>query len=963
MFPVGATYRLQLHAGFALSEARARVPYLHQLGVTHLYLSPILRSRSGSTHGYDQVDPTRLDPDLGDDSDLAELVGTLRAHEMGIVLDIVPNHMATGSENPFWEDVLTHGRASRFAHWFDIDWGRGPGRRQRVFLPVLGDRLGRALARGELQLTYAEERFRLRYGDESFPVDPATLPTILAFEAEGPAVGRPEETDPAFGELADVLSQLGSIPSRWSGEPDIGRERTARAALALSRLGDVVRRSNTVRAHLQRRLEGLNGPGGVARLRHFIEAQPYRLAYWRRAAREINYRRFFTLSHLVALRQEDPEVFRATHARVLSWVSDGVLDGLRIDHVDGLLDPLGYLEMLRGTVTEHLPEAEATAFPIYVEKILARDEQLRDGWPVEGTTGYDFLNQAEDLFIDPAGHTALTRIYETFVRHRTNFGEIAARAKRHVLRQELAADVRRQGQRWRRLCESDDDLPVGVDPRSARLAIEDLLTHLPVYRTYADERPPWVRPPDLRALERAAAGADDDGRSPEWVRAGLLRTLRLEGADRLDAGRRRARIHFVQRVQQLSTPTAAKGVEDMALYIYVPITSRNEVGGEPDAPLTDAGEKLHEANLHRALQWPRALLCTTTHDTKRSADVRGRLDVLSEMPDLWAARLTRWHRWHRARRRRVHGRHVPDRNTECLFYQTLLGVWPVRRRSDNAWDLETFAERMTTFMEKAIREAGVHTSWVAPDADYETAVLDFVGDLLTGEPAERFLSDITTFAAELDRAGLWNSAARSLIHLTAPGVPDLYQGDELPRYLLVDPDNRQPVDFDQRARLLGELTALKADGPEPQALADLVERPEDGRLKLWIVHSTLAARRVLPSVFRSADYRAAEIDGPLADHAFGFFRQAADTTILAVVPRLTRALVQGSRRAPVGTPVWRDTLLRVPPDLVDRDWRSALSGARISGGQAAVPIGEILETLPVALWVSEPEAGAEGDSD
>lgn len=878
-----ATYRLQLHAGFPLRRVRALIPYLHRLGVTHVYLSPVLRARRGSTHGYDVVDFGRLDPALGSEADLRDLVAALRRRRMGVVLDIVPNHMAADADNPYWDDVLAHGRGSPYAGWFDIDWGAGgPAGRERVFLPVLGDRLSRVLARGEIRLAATAGRLRVRYFEQSFPLDPLTL-----------------------------------AARRLPGEP----------------LPRMARRLSRPRA-----------------LRDLLDAQHYRLAYWRRAAREINYRRFFTISHLVALRVEDPAVFRASHAVVLRWVAAGVLDGLRVDHVDGLLDPLEYLQRL------HRPVGRRPAAPVVVEKVLARGERLPKRWPVAGTTGYEFLNAVEDLLIDPAGADRIARFYHALTGRGPSFAAVARRAKRLVLAHHLEADLWRLTRLAVRALRHP---PPGLGFRRLTAAVREVIVHLSVYRTYVDRRHPVAsgdRDRLRQAIAAARAGGHADRRAVHTVGALLL----PHGGSR-DPLHDPARLDFIRRFQQLCPPAAAKGVEDTALYRYVPLASRNEVGAEPGAPLASARAALHRSNAQRATRWPGGLLCVTTHDTKRSADVRGRLDALSEVADFWVAHVRRW--------RRLNGplRGTLDAATEYLFYQSLLALWPPGTpagRLPSRPQRVTLRRRLSAYMLKAAREAKRRTSWIRPDPRYEAGLARFVRVSLAPRHSRPFLLDMGRLAARVERAGLWNALSRTLVQCTAPGIPDVYQGDELWNFCLVDPDNRRPVDFPVRWRALADIERrFAAGGRERRALlAALTRRPADGRLKLHVLRCALHARRRFPDLFRHGAYQALAVSGPQRDRLFAFARRHAAGIAITVVPRLLIGLPDNGHVLPVGG-VWLGSTVRLPFPL-RRPLTDALSGRRITARHDArgsyLPVEVLFRQLPGALLVSGPRRRARG---
>ncbi len=952
--PILATYRVQLHAGFPLSRARDLVPYLARLGVTHLHASPILRARAGSTHGYDVVDPGQLNPELGDEDSLERLVATLRQHAMGIVLDIVPNHMAASPENWRWEDVLTHGPASPYARWFDIEWRvGGPELHSRVLIPILGEDRPTVLARGELTVVFAGKELRVRYFEHTFPLDPSTWPLVLERAlAECAADLGPDH--PATRELREIMVALHRLPRRTARKASTLARRRRLAGEGLRRLRRLCTQAPEVRRRVERAAARFaEGSEGVLRMRRLLDLQAHRLVHWRRAAREINYRRFFDVNDLVSLHMEDPEVFARSHALVLDWIRAGYVDGLRIDHPDGLLDPLGYLQRL----AEHaFGRLAGEPPPVFVEKILSQGEHLRDEWPVAGTTGYDFLNQAEALYIDPDGAEQLERDYRRIVRRHVGFSIAAIEAKRRSLETGLSSGVRRLAERLLRM--SGATGPGRVRPHDLARAITETIVLLPVYRTYVDERRQELAPVDRGLLEDALAAARPSGRASPAA-FDVLGTALLGSPVPGTPDEERLRRRFVQRLQQVSGPATAKGVEDTAFYVHVPLLSRNEVGGAPDAPLADAVAALHEANGYRAACWPRTMLAVTTHDTKRSADVRSRLDVLSELPDEWEERVYRWRRWNRGLRTKVRDRLLPDANTEYLLYQTLVGAWPLELMGHAAGSLPTeplaaFRDRVTAYARKAAREAKLETSWVESDAEFETALDRFVGSVLDPSVAAGFVADLAGFAGRIARPGLWNALSRLLLQLTAPGVPDIYQGDELWNFLLVDPDNRRAVDFEHRAGLLEELIGdFEDDAERPALLRGLVERPEDGRLKLHVLHRTLGARRGLPGVFLGSSYHALVVEGPAAAHVFAFLREGPEGAALVAVPRLiARRLMPGQLPPPRWS--WSGTQVRLPAELAGARWTNPLTLETVSGHDARLDTSDLFATLPLALLLAPP---------
>jgi (1->4)-alpha-D-glucan 1-alpha-D-glucosylmutase len=863
-----ATYRVQFNAGFRLEDARALVPYLERLGVSHLYASPMLAARPGSLHGYDVVDPTRLNPELGGEEELRALASDLRGRGMGILLDIVPNHMGTGSDNPFWEDLLANGRRSRTAKWFDVEWeSERPSLQGRVLVPVLGDTLEDVLERGELSLVRQDEHIRLKYFDRTFPLSPETESTL---------------TD-------DDLS-------RWH-----------------------------------------EGKEGRKRMRELVDAQRYRLAFWKRASVAINYRRFFDVDDLIALRMQDPAVFREAHALVLRWVEDGVIDGLRIDHIDGLLDPQGYLDALRVEVAGRRPTSSEPV-PIVVEKILSPGERLRESWPVQGTTGYEFLNDLEAAFIDPDGAARLEEGYKRLIGPRARGGikEAAVRGKELVLRAALAADVTRLTRLFRRALKTRR----GGEGRGAAAAIRHFIATLPVYRTYINGREP-VHADDRQVIERALARA-----RKRWGDRAELDQL----AGILEAPNDEQATDFIGRLQQTSGPATAKGVEDTALYRYVPLASLNEVGGDPARDLGRAVGDLHRANLERQEQWPRSLLCSSTHDTKRSADVRSRLDVLSEMPDEWLASVRRWRRVLAPHRVRGRGGAAPDAATEWLILQSMLGVWPVEAPARAA--ASDLKDRVVEYMVKANREAKVRTSWTAPDDAYERAVESYIAAALQNDT---FVTEVAAFASHIALAGYCNALSRLLVHLTAPGTPDIYQGDEMWNFALVDPDNRRPVDFGMRQSTLDGLDASLEAGNRGAPCGEMLRSVADGRLKMHIASTTLRLRREMPGVFMRGSYTMLHARGDRHGHAFAFSRASDGVTVVTAVTRLPLTL-SDTVSIPTGL-AWGDSSIIFPRSDVPHRWRCALTGLTVetqeAEGGAALLAREIFLTLPVALLIGE----------
>jgi (1->4)-alpha-D-glucan 1-alpha-D-glucosylmutase len=876
-----STYRVQLRSEFGFDDAAAIAGYLADLGVSHLYSSPYLQAARGSAHGYDVVDPTRVNEDLGGEEAHARLCRTLGEAGLGQVVDIVPNHMAiTERRNTWWWDVLENGAASRYAAYFDVDWNSPHARlRDTVLLPILGDHYGRVLEGGELQLVRREGRFEVHYHEHRMPVAPRSLDTLIAQAAR-----RSGSPDLAF--IADSLGQL--PPATATDRASIIRRHRDKEVLA-GQLARLSRERPEVAQAVDEVVAGINADPDP--LDELLQRQNYRLAFWRTAGQELDYRRFFDVNTLIGLRMEDERVFADTHALVLRWLKDGVIDGVRIDHPDGLRDPEEYFERLR----DEAPEAW-----IVVEEILEPGEPLRESWPVEGTTGYDVLNRIGGLLVDPAGEEPLTGLYGELTGEGTDWPALVREKKLLVQGELLASDVNRLAEIFLEVCERHRRHR-DYTRFELRQAIREVVACFPVYRTYVRAEIGQVAELDRRYAGEAIAAAkahrpDIAAELFDFFRDLLLLELRGEREGEL-----------VMRFQQLTGPAMAKGVEDTAFYNFHRLISLNEVGGSPGEFGLSVAE-FHRLSAEAQRLWPRAMLATSTHDTKRSEDVRARISLFSEIPERWGEAARGWFE-RNAKHRQGPRRELPDRNAEYLLYQTLAGAWPIS------------AERAAAYMEKATREAKVHTSWTRPNPEYEEALRAFVGGVLDDAG---FVADLEAFVAPLVEPARVNSLAQTLLKLTAPGVPDFYQGTEIWDLSLVDPDNRRPVDYDLRRRLLADLKR----GLTPE---EILARMEEGLPKLWVIHQGLHLRRRNPEPFGpQGDYEPLRASGPRADHAVAFARRGE---VAVVVPRLPLRL-SGD---------WQGTTLELPPGA----WRNELTGEEVEGGER--PVAELLARFPVAL--------------
>lgn len=874
--PLVATYRVQLNPAFDFDAAAAIAGYLADLGISHLYASPYLQAAPGSSHGYDVVDHTRVNEELGGEAGHARLVQALDAAGLGQILDIVPNHMAIVTPgNRWWWDVLENGPASRYAGYFDVDWDPPEAKlRNTVLLPILGDHYGRVLEAGEITLVRDGGSFAFHYFEHAVPVAPRSLDSLLG------AAARRVGSD----ELAFLADAFGALPLATATDPISVRRRHRDKEVLRLHLSRLLEREPAIADALDEVVAEINADPDA--LDALLERQNYRLAYWRTAGRELGYRRFFDINSLAGLRAESGQVFAATHHRILRWLDRGILDGVRVDHIDGLRDPAEYLRRLR----EAAPDAW-----IVVEKILEPDEQLPDTWPIAGTTGYDFLNRVNGLFIDPAGEAPLTALYAEFTGEPTDYHAIVREKKHLVLRELLGSDVNRLTAQLVDICEGHRRFR-DYTRHELHEALREVIACFPVYRTYVRATTAEVSEHDTRfiraAIESAKANRSDlDPVLFDFL--GDLLLLRALGTPEAE---------FAMRFQQLTGPAMAKGVEDTAFYTFTRFVSLNEVGGDPSR-FGLAPAAFHHACAEARRRWPHGMVTTSTHDTKRSEDVRARLNLLSEIPAQWCEAVWRWSA-HNAQHRR---NGWPDRNTEYLLYQTLVGAWPIE------------VERVCRYMEKAAREAKTHTSWTAPNAAYEQALRSFVEAILADNV---FLDDLAAFVAPLVEPGRITSLAQTLLKLTVPGVPDIYQGTELWDHSLVDPDNRRPVDFARRRALLAEL-----DGASPETIW---ARLDDGLPKLWVIRQALHLRRRRPALFRwRGGYEPLFAMGPQAERVVAFCRGGAAIT---VVPRLVLTLGE-----------WKRTTVALPPGR----WRNLLTGEEWDGGTIA--LARLLRRFPVAL--------------
>jgi (1->4)-alpha-D-glucan 1-alpha-D-glucosylmutase len=949
-----STYRLQFNAGFTFRDARALLPYLRGLGISDIYASPYFKAGPGSSSGYDIVDPTVLNPEVGAEEDYASLVAEMHRLGMGQILDVVPNHLCiTCGGNVWWQDVLENGVSSPHAAFFDIDW-RPAGRRTeaKLLVPILASQYGEALEGQELRLTIEKGAFAVLYQNSSFPLAPETYPVVLGFRREALASLMPQG-DAAAEELASLTDAFERLPPYTETEAARISERSRDKEILKKRLAALLENSPPAAAFLDENVRIFNGVKGdhrsFDRLDVLLDRQVWRLAHWRVSTEEINYRRFFDLNHLAAIRVEDREVFEKVHERVFRLIDEGAVTGLRIDHTDGLADPAAYLKDL-----QERRRTDGGAQPllyVVVEKILSDGEALPPEWPVQGTTGYEFLNAVNGLFVAPRNAAAFDAIYGRFTGARARFADLLYEKKKLVMQVALSGEANALAHRLEDIAvrnRHSRDFPLN----SLTRALVEVVACFPVYRTYV--RATGIGDTDRRTIARAVGEAKR--RNPAMSRLifdFLGQVLLLEPPVEGEERERADRLAFVRKFQQFTGPVMAKGLEDTACYVDNRLVSLNEVGGRPDRfGLTP--EAFHARNIERLKAWPHGLNATSTHDTKRSEDVRARIDVLSEMPRLWRARLAAWKRANARFRRALEPGPAPDRNEEYLIYQTLLGAWPLEAVEGPAG--EAFTARIKAYILKAIREAKVNTSWIDQNAEHEEAVTGFIADILGGTPPNRFLQDFRPFQALVSDLGMYNALSQTLLKIAAPGVPDFYQGAEIWDYSLVDPDNRRPVDHGKRIRLLESLDELEKRRTGAEIAADLMSLKEDGRIKLFVISRALRFREKERRLFESGDYRPLAAEGPRAGNVVAFARAVGTRAVLAVVPRFCSELVPAPGDRPLGEPVWRDTVLPLPTALASFEYRNIFTGKSAApsrdGDRASLALGAVFSDFPVALLVS-----------
>jgi (1->4)-alpha-D-glucan 1-alpha-D-glucosylmutase len=989
-----STYRLQFSSHLRFEDARRLVGYLALLGISDAYPSPLFRARQHSSHGYDVIDHGMIDPEIGDQRGFQSFAEALRDRGMGLMMDIVPNHMGIDDpHNSWWQDVLENGPSANHAKYFDIDWDPPKETlKQKVLLPFLGDQYGKVLENQELKLIYEDNRFQITYYERRFPVAPRTWMPVLELVRDLVSTRLPSE-DEQFMELESIITALDNLPPQVEQDPERIQHRYREKEVARRRLAALLETSPPIADALQAALVEFNGrkgdPRSFDRLEALLAVQPYRLCYWRVAVDEINYRRFFDINELAAIRVEDPEVFHAVHEMIFRFVRQGWVTGLRVDHPDGLLDPEQYFANLQETYRAAIAEKEQRPASsddwlyVVVEKILAHDEPLNEQWPVCGTTGYDFMNLLNGLFVERRGAAALKEIFVRFTGQADSYAAVLYESKQTILNVSMSSELHVLANQLDRVSEQHR-WSRDFTRSTLRRALRGVISSFPVYRTYIRPHDEEVSEVDRRRIQAAVRLAKRRNPGVDSSYFDFIGSvLMLEAPEGLTEAERAERRQFVLKFQQVTGPVTAKGVEDTAFYRYYPLASLNEVGGEP-ASVGTTLESFHRKNLERREQWPYTMSATGTHDTKRGEDVRARLNVLSEIPEEWDLAIRRWRSLNEA----VHPTHdeepIPDAREEYLLYQTLVGTWPLARMDKQAH--AEYVERIVSYMEKALKEAKLHTSWLSPVPEYDDRVAEFIRAILHDDKPEGFVEDLHAFVQAIADAGFVNSLSQVILKVCSPGVADFYQGTELWDFNLVDPDNRRPVDFERRAELLAELTS-QSKQDLPKLCRQLLDRWPDERLKLFVTQQALARRRVHPDLFLNGQYIALDVEGPRADNVCAFAREHAGRWIVAITPRLCLEAV----RQPVlagaaqqqqenyggqdfanshaaarwteegGYPEWwQDTSIRLPAGAPSC-WKHVLTGERfdlqaISASENPFGVAAVFSRFPVAMLESaEPE--------
>jgi (1->4)-alpha-D-glucan 1-alpha-D-glucosylmutase len=980
-----STYRLQFNGQFRFIDAKNIIGYLNDLGISDIYSSPYFKAKEGSLHGYDIVAPTSLNPEVGTEDEYNQFIQELRNYGMGQLLDIVPNHMCIDKDNAWWIDVLENGPSSLYANLFDINWE--PVKKElknKILLPILGDQYGNVLENQELRLTFEDGAFFLYYYDNKFPIIPKTYKHILRHRLDD-LENLLSLQNPHFIELLSIITALEHLPLYTVSDKEKITERYREKEIIKKRLRDLYEQSPEIRSFLDENIKIFNGNKGDHRsfdlLDELLSQQAYRLSFWRVATEEINYRRFFDINSLAAIRMENPLVFMETHALVMKLIKEGKVTGLRIDHPDGLYNPseyfhqlqrhcffqerLGFTEKVKKEIPPSYDDKDTEAKilkhyddmlssdpqfkPFYIigEKILLKGERLPEDWQIFSTTGYAFLNSVNGIFVNLKNAKAFDDIYIRFTQIKENFHQIVYEKKKLIMQVSMSSEIYNLGHYLDLISEKNRHTR-DFTLNSLINAITEVIAFFPVYRTYINS---WtVTDRDRQYIEVAVQKAKRQNPAMSASIFDFLRdVLLLKFPENLEEKEKRECLDFVMRFQQITGPVMAKGLEDTAFYVYNRFVSLNEVGGSPDRfgiPL----DAFHGQNIERIKFWPHALITTATHDTKRGEDVRARINVLSEIPQEWKKQFTQWGRINKKRRVVVDSQIIPERNEEYLLYQTLIGAWPLNIESDEAYGI--FKTRIKDYMVKALREAKVNTSWINPNTIYEDALMVFIETILHNPSENKFLKDFIPFQKKISSYGMFNSLSQTLLKITCPGVPDFYQGTEFWDYRLVDPDNRGPVDYELRKTMLEDMKKRKSEMPLRDLAQWLTRNKDNGMIKLYLISEALHYRREMRELFEGGEYITLEVNGEKADNVCIFARRTGSACALIIAPRFFTQLIE-PEGVPFGTDTWLDTYFIIPFDQKETRYRNIFTDDIIATkdykGTTIMHLSEVFSSFPVAF--------------
>jgi (1->4)-alpha-D-glucan 1-alpha-D-glucosylmutase len=937
-----STYRIQFNRDFGFRQTCNIVRYLQQLGISDIYTSPVLKAKKGSLHGYDIVDMSSLNPELGSENEFNILTEELKRHGMGWIQDIVPNHMCiTSNENVWWADVLENGLSSAYSNYFDIDWE--PVKKElkdKILLPFLGDQYGNVLQNQELRLTFEDGEFFIRYYDFMFPVRPKAYSFILEHRIDALKNILPRD-NPHFVELLSIITALNHLPLYTETDAEKISERYREKEIIKKRLWNLYGEIREVRDFIDENLRIFNGGKGDSKslnlLDELLKRQVYRLAHWRVAAEEINYRRFFDINDLAAIRMEAPRVFNETHELILKLIRKQKITGLRVDHPDGLYNPLEYFQRLQKSC---LPDS-----PFYIvgEKILTKGEKMPEDWPISGTTGYGFMNSLNGIFVYTKNVKAFDAIYAKFIKSKTHFSDIVYENKKLIMHTSMSSELNTLAQHLNRISEKDMHTR-DFTLYSLTSAIKEVISCFPVYRTYINSFS--VHDNDRKYIELVVSKAKRKNPAvSESVFIFLRNVLLLNFPEYFEDDNKKEWLDFVMKFQQITGPVMAKGLEDTSFYVYNRLVSLNEVGGDPER-FGLSVEAFHGQNIERNKCWPNGMIATSTHDSKRSEDVRARINVLSEIPDEWKANLVKWSRLNKKKKLIIEGQTIPDRNEEYLFYQTLIGAWPFKQMKEPKHEI--FSGRIKDYMIKALREAKVNTSWINPNSAYEDAVTAFVEKTMSNKPDNQFLKDFLTFQKKISYYGIYNSLSQTLLKITCQGVPDFYQGTELWDFSLVDPDNRRPVDYSLRSWLFFEMKDRESKDIN-KLIEELLSTKTDGRIKMFLIYRALAERQKQRELFEQGSYIPLETNGEYKENIIAFARELQNSWTIIIAPRLITQVIK-ENEYPLGENVWLDTCVILPANA-PTEWQNVITHSKTSFNKK-VSIGEALKIFPVALLIN-----------